>query len=167
MMMLSGALYMAMPLAIIGTKFSESYEKHQQEKAKRNPTWAEDQMRRLQNVTRRKRRARSLHLGYQVAEELGELASIEENQAAALSAAKATGSINQAMKTKQLMLSALFEDSGQLAIDINVLFGLNYHETKEEELKQRLKKEKTNDGVNLGGAFWATPDPFVKSEGLT
>lgn len=166
-MMLSGALYMAMPLAIIGSKFTEAYSEHEEEKAKRDPAWAEDQMRRLQNVTRRRRRVRSLHLGYQVAEELGELSDLEENESAALSAAKATGSINRAMTTKQLLLGALFEDSGQLAIDINVLFGLNYHETKEEELRQRLKKEKTKDGVNLGGAFWATPDPFVKNDGLT
>jgi hypothetical protein len=72
-MMLSGALYMAMPLAIIGTKFDQAYTEHENEKLLKNKKWAEAQMRRLQNVTRRTRRRRALHLGYQIAEEVGEL----------------------------------------------------------------------------------------------
>jgi hypothetical protein len=49
-MMLSGALYMAMPLAIIGTKFDQAYQQHEQDKLLKNKKWAENQMRRLQNV---------------------------------------------------------------------------------------------------------------------
>ena len=80
-MMLSGALYMAMPLAIIGTKFDQAYQEHESEKLLKNKKWAENQMRRLQNVTRRTRRKRALHLGYQIAEEVGELGDWEETWA--------------------------------------------------------------------------------------
>ena len=54
----------------------------------------------------------------------------------------------------------MFEDSGALAIDLNVLFGLNYHETMAANLAER--KAKTDDGVSLGGAFWTSDDPFSK-----
>ena len=53
-----------------------------------------------------------------------------------------------------------FQDSGALAIDLNVLFGLNYHETMAQSLAERTAQGKTDDGVSLGGAFWTSNDPF-------
>jgi hypothetical protein len=62
------------------------------------------------------------------------------------------------------LLAALFEDTGQLSIDLNVLFGLNYHETMTGTVDKRVTRAKTADGVSLGGAFWSSNDPFSKKK---
>lgn len=164
LMMLSGALYMAMPLAIIGTKFDEAYQKHESEKLLKNKKWAENQMRRLQNVTRRTRKKRALHLGYQIAEEVGELDDWEATWGPQRKNTEQKGPLpgSEEEQAKHELLGDLFEDSGALAIDLNVLFGLNYHETMAADLAER--KAKTDDGVSLGGAFWTSDDPFSKKK---
>ncbi len=164
MMMLSGALYMAMPLAIIGSKFDEAYKDHEEHKELQSKKWAEAQMRRLQNVTRKTRRARALHLGYQIAEEVGELVDRSEADSAASAAAAVNGQLDLGSE-RVGVLAGLFEDAGLLAIDLNVLFGLNYHDTKADELSQRKARKGTEDGVSLGGAFWNNADPFLKRKG--
>jgi hypothetical protein len=161
-MMLSGALYMAMPLAIIGTKFDQAYQQHEQDKLLKNKKWAENQMRRLQNVTRSARRKRALHLGYQIAAEVGDLIDLDETWEKKNGDKEFEDSKTTLEQTRHELLSEIFEDSGSLALDLNVLFGLNYHEIMAESLS--VRKKTTDDGVSLGGAFWASNDPFSKKK---
>ena len=153
-MMLCGALYMAMPLAIIGTKFDEAYTKFEANKTMQDPAWAKRQMAKLQKVTRTARRKRALKFGYQIAEEVGELIGWEERwkQLRGLEG----GSDDEEKKSKHELLGALFEDSGSLAIDLNVLFGLNYQETVHASStngggRADTATKETADGVTLGG----------------
>ena len=116
-MMLCGTLYMAMPLAIIGTKFDQAFKRHEQKKMYTSGDWAQAQMRKLQNVTRKARRNRALHLGYQIAEEVGEHNDWEETWTKLRQ--DTDYDLETETKTKTDLLCALFEDTGQLAIDMN------------------------------------------------
>ena len=119
-MMLCGALYMAMPLAIIGTKFDQAFKRHEQKKMYTSGDWAQAQMRKLQNVTRKARRNRALHLGYQIAEEVGEHNDWEETWTKLRQ--DIDYDVETENKTKIELLCALFEDTGQLALDMNGKF---------------------------------------------
>jgi hypothetical protein len=140
---------MAMPLAIIGTKFDEAYQKFETNKTMQDPAWAKRQMAKLQKVTRTARRKRALNFGYQIAEEVGELIGWEERwqELRGLEG----GSEEEERKSKHQLLGALFEDSGSLAIDLNVLFGLNYQETVHASSGRDTATKETADGVTLGG----------------
>eukprot|EP00943_MAST-04B_sp_MAST-4B-sp1_P003572 g3572.t1 len=77
--MVLGSFYMAMPLAVIGSRFEEAFQEREKEKAALSEEYEKLVLKSLQGVTRRQRRERVCRLGYQVAESLGQLEVVKND----------------------------------------------------------------------------------------
>ena len=129
---------MAMPLAIIGTNFDKAFQQHAHAKSLKDKDWAKNQLRLLAEVTMKERRQRSLHLGYQIAEEVGELNDWEEQWEPQR---KHQSNTDAELQAKSELLGALFEDALILSNDLNVLFRLNYQEVKAKQQETNATDE--------------------------
>lgn len=109
--MLIGSFYMAMPLAVIGSRFEEAFQEREKEKAALSEEYEKLVLRSLQGVTRRQRRDRICRLGYQVAESLDEL---QDN----------INDLDGSVSTKKKMFDTLHTRLLQFSMDLRVLFKL-------------------------------------------
>ena len=111
-MTISGAFYMAMPLAIIGSKFVQAFQHFENQKLMQDKNWAKNQIKRLQNVTTKERRKRALKLGYQIAEEIGNLNEWDEVWEEMRENVTGTSKKNE-LEEKTEIISCLLEDAGK------------------------------------------------------
>jgi voltage-gated potassium channel Kch len=107
--MVLGSFYMAMPLAVIGSRFEEAFQEREKEKAALSEEYEKLVLKSLQGVTRRQRRERVCRLGYQVAESLGELEEVKNDM----------GDLDETGIKEQLHQRLL-----QITMDLRVLFRL-------------------------------------------
>jgi hypothetical protein len=114
-MTLSGAFYMAMPLAIIGSKFDQAFQHFENQKLMQDKNWAKNQIKRLQNVTTKERRRRALQLGYQIAEEIGNLNEWDEvwEEMRENVTGTSTNTKKNELEEKTEIISCLLEDAGK------------------------------------------------------
>ena len=124
LMMILGATYMAMPLAILGTSFEEVYAEYEKQQMLVDNYWAAKKMRNMQQVTRKERVARSMRVKDLIHKELFLL------------------KINRQDRNPEgrcTLLRFLLEDTSQLALDLNVLFNLNREATRGSALYNAVR----------------------------
>ena len=145
LVMIAGATYMAMPLAIIGASFEEVYEDYNESQIKTNHHWAQKQLRKLQQVTRKERTARSMKLKDLVSKDLYLL----KNQSKSLEFGSAF-TMSRTKKTRDTILRDLCRAAGQLAVDVKILFDLKHHQQGGQNLRRpSLTHARTNSKAFL------------------
>jgi hypothetical protein len=138
--MIAGSFYMAMPLAVIGSKFEEAYQEHETEKEHRY----EDEyeicvVKSLQGVTRRQRKDRARRLGYQVAESLDDVDLVIRRKD------------DFTKKERQYVFRTLQKRLLQLTLDLRVLFKL---ETPIKKTKPKFSNPDETEQIPKLESFW-------------
>ena len=132
--MVLGSFYMAMPLAVIGSRFEEAYQEREKEKAAMSEEYEKLVLKSLQGVTRRQRRERVCRLGYQVAESLGRLEEVNADLGES--------------KGKDSITDELYQRLLQITMDLRVLFKL------EAPIKSSASKQMDSGEKEAVDSFW-------------